>query len=59
MFEKLTYNSVIKVIFECQNVSEKNCPQIMSSKDNLFFKFSLIWIKKLLFLYLNNGSSLK
>lgn len=33
--EKLTYNSVI-VIFEYQNVSEKNCPQIMFSEDNLF-----------------------
>lgn len=33
--ERLTYNSVI-VIFEYQNVSEKNCPQIMFSEDNLF-----------------------
>lgn len=33
--ERLTYNSVI-VIFEYQNVSEKNCPQIMFPEDNLF-----------------------
>lgn len=33
--ERLTYNSVI-VIFEYQNISEKNCPQIMVSEDNLF-----------------------